>query len=274
LYDPASAEGPEVAKVPDFWRRLRLSKRKFLALDYDGTLAPFHPDPMQALPLPEIPELIQKLSERTDTTLAIISGRPLKEILELLGDLAVVVVGSHGREMKKSDGSVTVMEPTEKQRAGLEAALHLAIQESFEEHLEKKIGSIALHTRPLSPHRAGEIENIASAKWSVLAQKYDLECMGFNGGVEVRCTGRNKGDVLAELLDLQPSGTFSVYIGDDLTDEDGFREIKGRGIGIKVGESTTPTAASGFLASCEEVRDFLRAWSLSKPSPVPHPLEG
>jgi trehalose 6-phosphate phosphatase len=271
LSNPGSAEEPKVARVPDFWRRLRLSETRFLALDYDGTLAPFHPDPMQAFPLPEIPELLKKLSERSDTTLAIISGRPLREVLELLGDLAVVVVGSHGREMKKGDGSFSSLEPTDKQRAGLEAALYLATQEGFEDHLEKKIGSIALHTRPLSPQRATEIENIAFAKWSGLAQQYDLECMGFNGGVEVRCTGRNKGDVLKELLDLQPSGTFSVYIGDDVTDEDGFREISGRGIGIKVGETTTPTAATGFLASCEEVRDFLRAWSLSDPTPVLHP---
>jgi len=268
LHDPASTEGPEVAKVPDFWRRLRLSGRRFLALDYDGTLAPFHLDPMQAFPLPEIPELLKKLSERSDTTLAIISGRPLREILELLGDLAVVVVGSHGREMKKSDGSLTAMEPTDKQRGGLEAALQLAIQEGFADHLEKKIGSIALHTRPLSSQRAAEIEKTAFAKWSTLAQQYDLECMGFNGGVEVRCSGRNKGDVLAELLDLQPTGTFSVYVGDDVTDEDGFREIKSRGIGIKVGEPTTPTAATGFLAGCEAVRDFLRAWSLSSLAPV------
>jgi trehalose 6-phosphate phosphatase len=265
LYDPTPAEGPEVAKVPDFWRRLRLSGRRFLALDYDGTLAPFHPDPMQAFPLPGIPELLKKLSERSDTTLAIVSGRPLREILELLGDLTVVVVGSHGRELRKIDGSLTAIEPTDKQREGLEAALHLAIQEGFEQHLEKKIGSIALHTRPLSPQRAAEIEKTAFAKWSALAQHYDLECMDFNGGVEVRCTGLNKGDVLAKLLDLQPLGTFSVYIGDDITDEDGFREIKGRGIGIRVGEPTTATSATGFLASCEAVRDFLRAWSLSNP---------
>ena len=264
----ASAEGPEVVKVPDFWRRLKLSKRKFLALDYDGTLAPFHPDPMQAFPLPEIPELLKKVSERGYTTLAIISGRPLREILELLGDLAVVIVGSHGREKRNIDGSMKVMEPTGKQRVGLEAALHLAIQEGFEDHLEKKLGSIALHTRPMAAGRAAEVEKIAFEKWSALTLEYDLECMGFNGGVEVRCTGRNKGDVLAELLDLQPSGTFSVYIGDDITDEDAFREISGRGIGIKVGEPTTPTAATGFLASCEEVRDFLRAWSLSNPTPV------
>ena len=263
MYDPASAEGPEVAKVPDFWRRLKLSERRFLALDYDGTLAPFHPDPMQAFPLPEIPELLKKLSERSDTTLAIISGRPLREILELLGDLAVVVVGSHGREMKKSDGSLRAIEPTDKQKPGLKAALHLAIQEGVEDHLEKKIGSIALHTRPMTPGRAAEVEKIVFEKWSALTRQYDLECMGFNGGVEVRCTGRNKGDVLKELLDLQPAEAFSVYIGDDVTDEDAFREIKGRGTGIKVGESTTPTAATGFLASCEEVRSFLRAWTLS-----------
>ncbi|MCG6918765.1 MAG: trehalose-phosphatase [Deltaproteobacteria bacterium] len=268
MCDPTLAEPPEVVQVPDFWHRFKLSKSKFLALDYDGTLAPFHPDPMQAFPLPGIPDLLKELSQRSDTALAIISGRPLRELLELLGDLAVVMIGSHGREKRNTDGSLTAMEPTGKQIAGLEAALHLAIQEGFEDNLEKKLGSIALHTRPMAAGRAAEVEKIVFEKWSVLTLQYDLECMEFNGGVEVRCTGRNKGDVLAELLDLQPLGTFSVYIGDDLTDEDGFLEISGRGIGIKVGETETPTAATGFLASCEEVRDFLRAWSLSNLTPV------
>ncbi|UCE82651.1 MAG: trehalose-phosphatase [Deltaproteobacteria bacterium] len=262
LSDPASAEQPEIANVADFWRRLRLAKKKFLALDYDGTLAPFHVDPMKAFPLPGIPELLEKLSERSDTTLAIVSGRPLEEVIVLLGDLGVIVVGSHGREMRKSDGSLTAMHPTEKQKSGLAAALDTAVREGFTDRLEKKIGSIALHTRVLPPAEATEVETIVSEKWSGIARQYDLECMGFNGGVEIRCIGRNKGDVLAELLELQPPNTFLVYIGDDVTDEDAFRVIKDRGIGIKVGETTTATAATGFLASCEEVRDFLRAWSL------------
>jgi trehalose-phosphatase len=249
--------------VGDFWQRLRLAKKKFLALDYDGTLAPFHVDPMKAFPLPGIPELLGKLSERSDTTLAMVSGRPLEEVVALLGDLGVMVVGSHGREMRKSDGSLTAMHPTEKQKSGLETALDTAIQEGFADRLEKKIGSIALHTRVLPPAEATEIETVIAKKWSAIAHQYDLECMGFNGGVEIRCTGRNKGDVLVELLDLQPPGTFSVYVGDDVTDEDAFREIRDRGIGIKVGETATTTAATGFLANCEEVRDFLRAWTLS-----------
>jgi trehalose-6-phosphatase len=65
---------------------------------------------------------------------------------------------------------------------------------------------------------------------------------------------------LSELLNMQPESCAAVYVGDDETDEDAFAALQGRGIGIKVGDASWPTAARGFLADCRAVVGFLRTW--------------
>jgi trehalose-6-phosphatase len=62
------------------------------------------------------------------------------------------------------------------------------------------------------------------------------------------------------MLLSEPEHTLVVYVGDDETDEDAFRAIYGRGVGIKVGGYGIRTAASGRLPHGEAVLDFLRAW--------------
>jgi trehalose-phosphatase len=104
------------------------------------------------------------------------------------------------------------------------------------------------------------MEESMFAEWTRLAGLHDLECRRFNGGVEIRCAGWHKGDAVSELLLLQSSGVFPVYVGDDETDEDAFRIIRERGVGIKVGRSSYPSAARGFLKDCWAVKKFLEAW--------------
>jgi trehalose-6-phosphatase len=63
-----------------------------------------------------------------------------------------------------------------------------------------------------------------------------------------------------ELIEQVPVGTLTVYIGDDETDEDAFRVLGDRGVGIKVGPSVDGTAAGMSLADCAAVRSFLQTW--------------
>ena len=171
------------------------------------------------------------------------------------------MVGSHGREIRRSDSRTFVDPPTTEQREGLEAARDIAVNAGHERNLERKIASLALHTRMFPQDKATKIENVIFQEWSTITQEYRLECLRFNGGVEIRCLGRHKGDVVGELLQEQPRETLSVYVGDDVTDEDAFMVIREYGVGIKVGEPNTTTAATSFLRDCEEVKAFLEAWS-------------
>jgi trehalose-phosphatase len=250
----------EIIQMPDFWQQVRQANKLFLGLDYDGTLAPFEIDPMQAKPLPGIADLLRNLATGGRTQVAIISGRPVAEVTTLLNNPPVTVIGSHGYELWPVDGACVVRQPTPEQQQGL-FAIRTQLQKSgYGSNLEVKVASLALHTRGLDPAAAVTMEEEIANQWAGLAPQYGLECRRFNGGIEIRCCGWDKGAALTALLNVQPENVFAVYVGDDETDEDAFTVLRGRGIGIKVGDPLWPTAARGFLPDCRAMVDFLRTW--------------
>lgn len=109
----------EITNMPHFWQQVRDAKTQFLGLDYDGTLAPFAIDPMHATPFPGVTSLLQEIIAGGQTQVAIISGRPVAEVLTLLDNLPVIVVGSHGYELWPIDGACVVRKPSPEQQRGL-----------------------------------------------------------------------------------------------------------------------------------------------------------
>jgi trehalose-phosphatase len=67
-------------------------------------------------------------------------------------------------------------------------------------------------------------------------------------------------------LESRSGGIRPIYIGDDATDEDAFRALEQRGIGILVSEQSQPTAAKYSLKDPAEVEYFLRALSAHLPA--------
>jgi trehalose-6-phosphatase len=65
-----------------------------------------------------------------------------------------------------------------------------------------------------------------------------------------------------EALALERENVRPIYIGDDSTDEDAFRALKERGVGILVSEQPQPTAAIYSLKNPAEVEGFLRQLSV------------
>lgn len=246
--------------IPEFWLQVRNAPTRFLGLDYDGTLAPFAIEPMHAKPLSGIADLLRDLSADGRTQLAILSGRPAHEVISLLDNLPVTVVGNHGYEWCPVNGPAVIRQPTPEQLQGL-AILGDALQRCCHGYrLEIKKTSLSVHTRGLDPMVAAAVEQEVMTHWSTMALQFGLEWRWFNGGVEARCRGWNKGDALRALLNTQPSAAFAVYIGDDDTDEDAFAVLRDRGWGIKVGSAKTRTAARACLTDCLGVATFLRTW--------------
>jgi trehalose 6-phosphate phosphatase len=258
-----------VRNLHGFWKLLRSARRSFLALDYDGTIAPFTAQRMEARPLPGTIDLLTKIRDKTGGSLAVISGRPVSEVLVLLGDLKIILVGSHGHEFRYPDKSQVIKRPTPHQSEGLDKAKNFCIAEGFGSLIETKDASIAMHTRGLSPEEAQHIDACVMAGWNHIALAHSLDLRRFNGGVELRCSGLDKGDALRTLLSLLSDDTFSVYIGDNDTDEDAFRAIRGVGIGIKVGDPGRPTDAQGFLPDVASVQQFLKGWLHHAPEGLP-----
>lgn len=249
-----------IMQLPDFWNQVTRASNRFLGLDYDGTLAPFAIDPMQAQPLDGVAALIRSLNEECQTEVAIISGRPVAEIMALLDNPPVTVVGSHGYELWPRHGTCMVRRPSATQQLGLDRIENDLLQRGLGDRLEHKVASLAVHTRGLDPSLALAVEEEVAGAWSPQGSRFALECRRFNGGIEIRCPGRDKGTALSELLADQPDATLAVYIGDDDTDEDAFTVLRGNGIGIKVGDPSWPTAAHGFLPDCHAVSEFLHTW--------------
>jgi len=243
--------------IPRFWRRVRSARKRFLTLDYDGTLAPFAANRMEAIPAPGTIKLLAAIAQGTDTRLAIISGRPIAELLQLAGPLEIEMVGSHGFEFRAARGGIREIVPERLQLEGLNQAQRAATVLGHDSRLERKLASIAFHTRGLADEPA--VKEAARRLWLPVSESHRLELRDFNGGVELRATGFNKGTALSELLMSEPDDTLPVYVGDDETDEDAFNAIRARGIGIKVGGGT-PTAATGRLPDCAAVVEFLRSW--------------
>jgi trehalose-phosphatase len=229
-------------------------------LDYDGTLAPFREQRMEAFPLEGIPELLCEICATGRTHLAIMTGRPLKELLYLLGDLDIPVSGSQGTEFRFADGTTQTHLPNELQEERLVLAEKEARSLAPSDRVERKVASVAVHTRGMPEARAGELEDSLFERWNAGARQHELEVRRFSGGVELRLLGIDKGTALERLLENREEGTFCVYVGDDETDEDAFRTIRDRGFGIKVGGRGDPTEATGRLSDPVAVREFLRQW--------------
>ncbi len=252
--------GPEVIRLPRFWDIVSRKRNKLLALDYDGTLAPFRSERMEALPLDGVVYLLTRIDLRRDTDVAVISGRPLEDLQRLLNDWQGMLIGSHGFERRSPWGTIVRQEPTSLQRDGLARAHEIALRKGAGRFIEIKPASIALHTRGIEKGEARILEDDFYSRWEKLSSRYSLQTMRFNGGVEIRAKGYTKGDAVMELLEAEPPGTYCVYIGDDTTDEDVFERIRTVGAGIRVGDPSLPTAAGGFLRDVHAVRKFLEKW--------------
>jgi trehalose 6-phosphate synthase/phosphatase len=76
-----------------------------LLLDYDGTLAPIAPHPDLAFLPPETKNVLQRLSNHSDVYVAIISGRNVENVKQMVGIEGITYAGSHGLEILHPDGS-------------------------------------------------------------------------------------------------------------------------------------------------------------------------
>lgn len=249
-----------VAGVPDIWQRISDAERTLLLLDYDGTLAPFNQDRNNAVPLPGITETLEALHDPPALTIVIVSGRPVQEIKRLLGSDQFTIAGTHGFELSVPGEPITAWELSDYQQRTLETATELALDIASPELVERKIATVAVHTRPLNEYDAARLSDNIERAFRDLVRADEMELRQFDGGYELRATGRHKGMAVTELINHEMPLNLAIYIGDDQTDEDAFRALPTWGIGIKVGHPQRQTAASGRLESCEAVRAFLQDW--------------
>ncbi|MEX1994556.1 MAG: trehalose-phosphatase [Steroidobacteraceae bacterium] len=212
-----------------------LSTTAALYLDFDGTLADIALHPDYVVVREPLPSLLLALRERLAGAVAVVTGRPLAAVDALIQPAHLAGAGLHGAELRLPGGNIARTAGT-----GAVAALVRALQQRFGDDdrlvIEDKGVGAALHFRG-APER--EAECIAALRQ--LAATAALEILVGNRVVEARPRGANKGAALRRLAAHAPfAGRSPVFVGDDVTDEDGFSAASALGgFGVKVGAGTT-----------------------------------
>lgn len=232
-----------------------------LMLDFDGTLAPIGKSPKEVVLGPEARKVLQEILKNSQVRLSIISGRSLADIKKRVGLEGVYYAGCHGLEMEGPD--FRYLHPGAKAaRPGIRSIardLRLRLSALPGIAIEDKGLTIAVHFRQagVSAARLAKktVEQLARGhckKIGIMPGRKVLEIMP-------RVPG-GKGLAVRRLLRLfDHRKPFPVYVGDDLTDEEAFRAIKGRGLSILVEnrERSSETFADYRLSSIAHVREFL-----------------
>ncbi len=219
--------------------QLARTPRLLVACDYDGTLAPIVDDPDQALPHPESVAALRSLAKLPATTVAVVSGRALRDLAALTGlSQEVHLIGSHGAEFEAE-----LADALGPEARALHEKLHAELSKLVNRRpgvaLEVKPASIAVHVRE-APPEVGD---------AVLAAVRDGPA-GWDGVhvtegkavIELAVVRTDKGAAL-DLVRERVGATAVVFLGDDVTDEKAFARLAGADVGVKVGPGET---AAGY----------------------------
>lgn len=265
--DAAAGSSHAATTLESFFAQLAGAPERALLLDYDGTLAPFQVERDKAFPYPGVRELLAALVAAGHTRVVVISGRSIADLEALLGlDPLPELWGSHGWERRLADGTYRPPELGAQAVAGLEAAQQAAAARGIDHALERKPAGLALHWRGLDPSAAQALREEIGQLWAAIVLRHGLKVHQFDGGLELRVPGQDKGSAVRTLLEeLEPNAAIA-YLGDDLTDEDAFRALDGRGLRVLVRPQPRPSAADLWLRPPEELLAFLERWARSTPA--------
>ena len=244
-----------------FFAYAAAAPQRALLLDYDGTLAPFHPDRYQAFPYAGVREILTALIARERTRVVIVSGRMISDLVRLLGlDPLPELWGSHGWERRLPDGTYLRPKLSESAALGLQAAQHAAEQAGWGEALEVKPVGLAIHWRGLDLASANQLRSAIRQRWPQIAQESNLELHPFDGGIELRARGRDKGTAV-ETLRAELGAAALAFLGDDRTDEDAFQRIALPDLSVLVRSEYRHTAADLWLQPPDGLIHFLERWN-------------
>jgi trehalose 6-phosphate phosphatase len=239
--------------------RIQQAQNLFLFLDYDGTLTPIVSRPELALCPPEVKRHLEELRNLPKVYLAIISGRSLEDLRGKVGVSNIIYVGNHGLEIEYPNGShkkiLSSARISELKR--ITQNLQNSLKEISGILFEEKGPILSIHYRNVPqkffvqiPQKLEEELSQWKDRWKMASGKMVFEIrpkVNFHKGKAVR-----------EILKTFPSlGFLPFYLGDDQTDEDAFRVLKGQGISVFIGPGTLPAEADFFLRNPKEVQEFL-----------------
>lgn len=236
-------------------------RRLILFFDYDGTLAPIVSHPSETNMSDGLRSILQSFSSRKDTIMAFISGRQLKDIMDLAPFDMAYYSGNHGMEIEGPGIKMNIEFTDENQRliSRAKKSLKDVCMRYPHAFLEDKVFSLVLH------YRMVQKDKVANLKREFIGAVGHL----IGGGLKARQNKKTlelvpehntgKGFAVSRILEIagyDPKKDQAFYFGDDKTDDDAFRSLDGQSIRVTVGRPTPH--ADYILKDPEEVEEFLK----------------
>jgi trehalose 6-phosphate phosphatase len=225
-----------------------------LLLDVDGTLIDIGPSPFEVHVSHELLASLQRLYGLTGGALALVSGRPVRDLDTLFAPLKLPSIGGHGAELRLREDQVIsrIEHLPEAMRRHLTDAATLGSGVEFED----KGYSVALHYRKAPQHEERLREHVAAGRAAFPAE--ETEVLPGKAMLEVKRLGISKGDAVSELMRHAPfAGRMPVFLGDDVTDETVFAALPAMG-GKGFAVSRHFDGLSGIFATPADVRRALQ----------------
>jgi trehalose 6-phosphate phosphatase len=245
--------------MTDHEPRRPLTDRSALFLDLDGTLIDIAPRHDQVWVAPELPGVLARLRAALGDALAIVSGRPLDDVVSLIPLDGLCIAAEHGARLRLPDGAMEEYPANLPERRAWIAAIQAALPRWPGAFLEEKTIGLVIHYRQ-APSFGAEIERFMRDLIAPAAGQADLltALMAF----EIRPAGVGKGHAVRRLMAIAPfAGRVPVFIGDDVTDEEGMEAavaLGGQGLHV----------ARNFGGEASQVRSWLAVMAdrLDKPA--------
>ncbi len=251
---------PSALDSLDLIRRQLAGQRLAVFLDYDGTLTPIVSRPDLAVLSDEMRATLHDLA--AVCTVAIVSGRDRRDVENLVQIDSLIYAGSHGFDIAGPNGLDMQHEEGARHQPALQDAadrLERRVGDIEGALIERKKYAVAMHYRLVADE---DLPAIDYAVEEVAARHPDLRRTGGKKVYELRPRiAWDKGMAvmwLLRALDLESPDVLPFYLGDDETDEDAFRALEKRGIGVLVAEQPGDSHAHYLVRDPEEARVFLR----------------
>lgn len=255
---------PDASTNLDMLARAIGDRKPAVFLDYDGTLTPIVNHPDDALLSDDTRDVTTELASLI--TVAVVSGRDVNDVRDKMRVEGIYYAGSHGFDIVGPDGEPIAdigLQDFSQYLGPLDCATRLLEARLVDvpgSQVERKQFAIAVHYRRVAE---SDEEAVRDAVHEVAPEVPELRLTTGKKVFELRPDfDWDKGralDWLLRELDLFDGSVIPIYVGDDTTDEDAFRAIRNRGIGIVVGDDGDATFARWQVPDTDAVRSFLTA---------------
>jgi trehalose 6-phosphate phosphatase len=231
-------------------------------LDADGTLLEIASRPDDVVAAPGLVGTLGRIYQLLDGAGAFVSGRRISDLDGIFAPLAFPAAGAHGLERRRADGTCVRYES-----APFINSVRRQLETGLPDHpgllLEDKGLTVAVHFR-----NAQELEHeiLDLARTLVAGHERDIRLLEGKMVIEFQPLLADKGRAIRAFMAEPPFiGRRPVFLGDDVTDEDAFKEVNRLGGATVLVGPPRPTAARWRLPDVSSVHHWLRSALPSHP---------